>query len=245
MSPTAAMEVAFNIAYLVAIWALVVMMITRHARMPAAGGVLRRWFIIAFGLLALGDTGHVGFRVLGYASGNLEAVTVPGTGIGLVGLGAFFTAFTVTLFYVCALFAWRERFAKPLGAFGAVLIVAAVVRLIVMLFPQNDWSSSVPPQPWSLYRNLPLMLLGLGVAYLVLRDATKASDRPFKWIGDMILVSYAFYTPVILFVQIVPVVGMLMIPKTLAYVAIAAIGYRSLFSPQSAQRAAPVLSHQA
>ncbi len=150
MSPTAATEVAFNIAYLVTIWALVVMMITRHARMPAAGGVLRRLFIIAFGLLALGDTGHVGFRVLGYASGNLEAVTVPGTGIGLVGLGAFFTAFTVTLFYVCALFAWRERFEKPLGAIGTILIGAAVARLIVMLFPQNDWSSSVPPQALSL-----------------------------------------------------------------------------------------------
>jgi hypothetical protein len=46
----------------------------------------------------------------------------------------------------------------------------------------------------------------------------------------MILVSYAFYAPVILFVQQVPAIGMLMIPKTLAYVAIAAIAYQSIFS---------------
>ncbi len=89
------------------------------------------------------------------------------------------------------------------------------------------------------------MLLGLGVAYLVLRDAIKANDRPFKWIGAMILVSYAFYTPVILFVQIVPAVGMLMIPKTLALLAIAAIGYRALFSRRTEPAAAAFLPPQA
>jgi hypothetical protein len=37
---------------------------------------------------------------------------------------------------------------------------------------------------------------------------------------------------VILFVQTVPVIGMLMIPKTLAYVAIAVIGNIYLFKPE-------------
>jgi hypothetical protein len=73
------------------------------------------------------------------------------------------------------------------------------------------------------------VVLGLGVAYLILRDARKQADRTFMWIGIMILVSYAFYAPVILFVQQIPVIGMLMIPKTLAYVAIAIIAYRSIF----------------
>jgi hypothetical protein len=35
--------------------------------------------------------------------------------------------------------------------------------------------------------------------------------------------------PVILFVQVAPLVGMLMIPKTLAYVAIAIIAFQKLF----------------
>jgi hypothetical protein len=102
--------------------------------------------------------------------------------------------------------------------------------LIIMLFPQNDWSAVVPPQPWGLIRNLPLMIMGLGVMVLILRDAYRTSDRPFKWIGWCILASYAFYTPVILFVQQVPALGMLMIPKTLAYVAIAVIAYRALYT---------------
>jgi len=52
----------------------------------------------------------------------------------------------------------------------------------------------------------------------------------------MIGVSYAFYAPVILWVATVPVLGMLMIPKTCAYVAIALIAYRALFVHGTAPR---------
>jgi hypothetical protein len=98
-----------------------------------------------------------------------------------------------------------------------------------MAFPQNEWNNTVPPWTWSMYRNIPLMVQGLGAAYLILRDATAAHDRTFKWVGYMILVSYAFYTPVILFVRQMPLIGMLMIPKTLAYVAIAWLAFANLY----------------
>ena len=106
---------------------------------------------------------------------------------------------------------------------------------MIMLFPANEWNNVVPPQPWSLIRNVPLMIQGLGVAYLMLRDSRRTADRPFTWIGIMILLSYAFYIPVILFVQQWSVVGMLMIPKTMAYVGIALIAYFSLFRQPAAQ----------
>jgi len=80
------------------------------------------------------------------------------------------------------------------------------------------------------------VIQGLGVAFLILRDARRVQDRAFTWIGLMILVSYACYTPVILFVQKEPLVGMLMIPKTLAYVAIAFVAYFNLYRrPQVAR----------
>jgi hypothetical protein len=236
MSPELLMwvEVLFNVAYLLAIWTLVALMVQRRRIVPAADWPVAGLFIAAFALLALGDTGHVGFRVLAYALGDLNA-TFTGLELGLVGLGALSTAITVTLFYAVMVFIWQRRFHKPLGWFGWLLLGAAVVRLALMAFPQNEWNSAVPPQPWSLYRNLPLMVQGLGVAFLILRDAFAARDfvagrdRAFQWVGVMILVSYAFYTPVILFVQAVPAIGMLMIPKTLAYVAIAVIGYLNFF----------------
>jgi hypothetical protein len=61
-----------------------------------------------------------------------------------------------------------------------------------------------------------------------LRDAIAYHDTTFRWIGICILVSYACYIPVILFVQQAPVIGMLMIPKTMAYVAIGFLAYFDL-----------------
>ncbi len=228
-------EIVFNLAYLAVVWTLVGSMFIGRARVASADRSVVRLFIAAFALLALGDTGHVGFRVWAYALGDLEARV---GGVGLVGIGALSTAITVTLFYVLLVVIWQARFHKPYGWFGWFLFAAAVVRLILMAFPQNDWNSSVPPQPWSLYRNLPLIIQGLGVAYLILRDSRTRQDRPFQWVGIWILVSYAFYTPVILFVQAVPVVGMLMIPKTLAYVAIAILAYRNFYRRSVAPPAA-------
>jgi hypothetical protein len=227
------MEIAFNILYLGVVWWLVASMLRRQPQAATADQKIGRYFIWAFGLLALGDTGHVGFRVLAYALGGLDtSLNVPGFEIGLVGLGALSTAITVTFFYVLVLFIWQERFNRPLGWFGWLLIASAVVRLVVMALPGNQWNSVVPPQPISLVRNLFLTISGLGVATLILRDAAKTGDRVFTWIGVSILVSYGFYIPVILFVQAQPLVGMLMIPKTLAYVAIAIIAYQNLFRGQ-------------
>jgi hypothetical protein len=237
------MEISFNIAYLVVVWALVITIAWRQASVTPANRRVARLVKWAFALLALGDTGHVGFRVLAYAQGNLEAqISLFSQQFGLVGLGALSTAITVTFFYVLVLEMWRVRFDKEYGWFGYLLLAAAAVRLLLMIPPANQWNNTVPPQPWSLYRNLPLMVQGLGVAYLILRDARKASDRAFTWIGIMILVSYACYTPVILFVQETPIIGMLMIPKTLAYVAIGLIAYFSLYRPKEAtQRAKRVI----
>jgi hypothetical protein len=229
-------EISFNILYLIVVWGLVLAMLRRQSDLPTAGTGhrLRRLFIGAFGLLALGDTGHVGFRVVAYALGDLETTfSLFGLELGLVGLGALSTAITVTFFYVLMAVIWHARFQKAYGWWGPILFGAAVVRLVFMLLPQNQWNATVPPQPWSLYRNLPLMVQGLGVAYLILRDATAREDRTFKWMGIMILVSYAFYAPVILFVQQVPAIGMLMIPKTLAYVGIAVIAYLQMFREPS------------
>jgi hypothetical protein len=223
-------EVIFNISYLVVVWGFVIAMWQRRALLKAQVRSFALLFMWAFAFLALGDTGHVGFRVLAYAMGNLEAtVTLFGAQVGLVGLGALSTAVTVTFFYVLVLLVWQRRFDKPLGWFGYLLLAAAAVRLIVMAFPQNQWNSTVPPWRWSMARNIPLMIQGLGVAYLILRDAYATHDRTFQWVGYMILVSYGFYTPVILFIQQMPLLGMLMIPKTMAYVAIAWLAFANLY----------------
>jgi hypothetical protein len=241
-------EVTFNVAYLVAIWGLVAAMLRHRSRVRPGDRRVAGLVILAFGLLALGDTGHVGFRVVGYAIGDLEAqFTLWGAQVGLLGVGTLATANTVTFFYVVMLAIWRARYDRRYGPFEYLLLGAALVRLALLALPANEWNRVVPPQPMATIRNLPLMVLGLGVAYLMLRDAGAQGDRPFRWIGGLIVVSYACYLPVILFVQQVPLLGMLMIPKTVAYVGIAVVAYRALFrpaaeEPTSRRETAPALT---
>ena len=228
------MEVGFDVAYLVAIWVLVAVMIRRFGRVSKADQPVAKWVLIAFGLLALGDTGHVGMRVVAYAMGNIGlTVSLFGARLLLVGVGSFATAFTLTFFYVLMLFAWQARFGRSFGWFEWLLIACAAIRLVILVLPQNEWNSLATPYFWSITRNIPLLVQGLGVAYLILRDAIKLKDGTFSWMGVMILVSYACYAPVILFVSQIPLLGMLMMPKTLAYLAVAFIAFFALYPRKS------------
>jgi hypothetical protein len=222
LTPAQWMEFIFDIAYLICIYALVILMSRRMRGLADPKGLPSR-FRNGFLLLAVGDTGHVGFRAVAYARGGL------GNNALLVGLGALATAVTVTILYVILVDIWRIRFGKKRGLLYWLLLAVAAVRLIIMCFPQNRWGSVVPPEGWFLARNIPLMVLGLSVAVLILIDARKAKDAAFTAVAALIFVSYAFYTPVILFVSRAPWVGMLMIPKTLAYLAMAWVGLTRLY----------------
>jgi len=145
--------------------------------------------LLFFFLLVLGDTGYVGFRVLAYATGGLEANLV------LVGLGALATAVTVTFFYMLVAEIWRIRFNWRWDGIWWGLMAVGMIRLLIMIPAQNQWTSVVPPFNWSLARNIPLMIQGIGIAVLLLRDGIKQDDRMVKWISAMIFVSYLCYTP--------------------------------------------------
>lgn len=228
MSETARIwtETAFNIAYLAAIWWLVITMWRRrvfvsHNDLRTADRIM--W---AFAFLGCGDIGHVGFRVISFAMGGLDVpVAIFGKQVLLTPLGSLSTAITFTIFYALLIMAWRERYHKPYGVFGYSLFSLAILRLLLMIHPDNGWQSLQAVQPWSLYRNLPLMVIQLGLAYLILRDATAFRDRTFIWIGRLILVSFVCYAPVIFFQLQVPQIGMLMIPKTLAYLVMAFLAF--------------------
>jgi len=234
-------EVSFDTIYLIVVWCLVFAMFRRRSVVRPENQRVASLVLNAFALLALGDTAHVGFRVLAYAMGDMATrVSFLGTQFGLLGLGQLTTSITVTLFYVLMLAIWRSRFNKEYGPFEHFLLACAVVRLLLIALPANQWDSVVPPQPWATVRNLPLLIQGLGVAYLILRDAQANKDRTFWWIGIMILVSYACYMAVVLFVQQVSLIGMLMIPKTVAYVAVCLLAYNKLYQAAIAESTSDV-----
>ena len=63
---------------------------------------------------------------------------------------------------------------------------------------------------------------------LFYRSARAQQDRDFRWMWLTIVLSFAFYIPVVLWADVVPMIGMLMIPKTCAYVWTVLIGYTAL-----------------
>lgn len=224
-------ELGFNVLYLAVIWWLVYKMnggirhlVTKDTRIP-------RYFYYAFLLLAIGDTGHVGFRVIAYLMGGLESSwNIFGWEMPLVGAGALSTAITVTFFYMFLVVIWKLRFnEKNYGAYFGFQVLA-IIRFIIMLFPQNEWANVVPPQHWSLYRNLPLTIIGIGLATHILMSNRKEKERFYNYLAILIFASYLFYLPVVLFVQQMPILGMLMIPKTIAYVWMGFLVFRKFFT---------------
>ena len=100
LSITDLMEISFNIVYLIIIYIFVILM-TIRLDITREKNITKR-FVLAFFLLALGDTGHVGFRVIAFLNGGLENNSL------LVGFGALSTAITITIFYLILLDIWRK-----------------------------------------------------------------------------------------------------------------------------------------
>ena len=219
-------EIPFNFLYLIAIWGLVIAMINRQETVSQDDRGVALYILLAFAFLALGDTGHVGFRVIAYALGGLEAqINVLGQKVNLVALGSLATAWTFTIFYVFMVFMWKSRFNKKFELLVYLLLTAAVVRSLIMLHPGNEWNSLQIHEPWYTVRNIPLILMQAGIAYLIVRDARVVKDSTFIWIGIMIAISLLCYVTVVALVKTFPLVAMLMIPKTLAYLGIAIIAF--------------------
>lgn len=221
------MEIGFNIIYLLTIYLLVILMFRKHGKDDYSNRPGAKAFIWAFLLLAIGDTGHVGFRVLAYANGGLENNEV------LVGLGALATAITITIFYLLMVEVWRKETAKDRNWIFWLVVLITLSRFVFMSLNGNDWGQVIPPYEFSLIRNVFLTAMGIIVMILFLDAGLRKNDRFLISTAIAVICSFAFYIPVILFVQKVPMIGMLMIPKTIAYVLIAIVGYNQLFVPRS------------
>jgi hypothetical protein len=229
--PTVArwLEDGFNLTYLAVIWTLVAGMLRRQGAAPPAVRPLALRFAVAFFLLALGDTFHVGLRVV--ASFGPGELVLGGEPMTLLGLGMMVTAYTVTGFYLLLVDARRARRGRRDGWFWLLESLLAL-RLVVMALPGNEWAAAVPPWGMGLVRNLPLAVAGTALAVLMVREA--GADRAWRGVGWAMVASYACYLPVILFAAAVPALGLLMLPKTVAYVAMAGLAWRGYFAPPAA-----------
>ena len=135
----------------------------------------------------------------------------------------------MTVFYVLLYYVWRQRYQiRGKNWATAAVYALAGVRVALCMMPQNRWLSADSPLSWGVYRNIPFALLGLLVIVLFYRSAKERGDRAFRWMWLTIVLSFGFYIPVVLWADAVPLIGMLMIPKTCAYVWTVLIGYAAM-----------------
>lgn len=211
----AIMETLFDVVYLVTVITLGVLMI-RNSRG-------RRQYLL-FGIMAVtlgaGDAFHLVPRAVALCTTGLDDYTAA------LGIGKFITSITMTVFYILLYYVWRLRYEiKGRTALTAAVYILAGLRILICLLPQNAWTSKDAPLSFGIYRNIPFALLGLLVIVLFYQSARASQDRAFRFMWLTIVLSFAFYIPVVLFADTIPLIGMLMIPKTCAYVWTVAIGF--------------------
>lgn len=211
-------ETLFDIAYLTAVLALGCGMIR--------GSRGKKQYLL-YGIMAVvlgcGDAFHLIPRAVALCTTGLESYSAA------LGVGKLVTSITMTVFYLLLYYVWRTRYRITGGAgLTAAVWALSLSRILLCLAPQNRWTSAEAPLSWAVWRNIPFALLGLLIALLFYRRAGQEGDRPFRFMWLAVLLSFAFYIPVVLFADALPPVGMLMIPKTCVYVWMVMMGRRAM-----------------
>ena len=214
----AIVETIFDAVYLILVITIGILMIRR-----SKGNRQFTMFGIMAVLLGSGDAFHLVPRAFALCTTGLENFTVP------LGLGKWITSVTMTIFYVVLYHVWRERYhIKGQKVTTAAIYGLAGLRIVLCMMPQNDWLSANAPLSWGIYRNVPFALMGLIIIVLFYKSAKESNDQSFSWMWLTIVLSFAFYIPVVLWADVIPMIGMLMIPKTCAYVWTVLIGYKAM-----------------
>ncbi len=211
----AIVETAFDIVYLITVVTLGIIMIVK-----SKGNKQYCLFGIMAVVLGVGDSFHLIPRAIALCSTGVEAYVVP------LGVGKFITSITMTAFYVLLYYVWRIRYqVKGKNLLTASVYALAVLRVVFCLCPNNGWLTANPPLLWGIIRNIPFTILGIIVIVLFFMSARKNKDKDFRFMWLTIVLSFAFYIPVVIWASQVPLLGLLMIPKTCAYVWTVVIGF--------------------
>lgn len=156
---------------------------------------------ILYGILTLtlcgGDAFHLVPRIIRAVHGSNEKIKRQ------LGIGLQVSSITMTVFYIILMYIWKFTFPEfriPV-VIEAVIWISAVVRIVICMFPQNNWCTDE----------------GNTYGYHMTRMVAA------------IIISFGCYLPVTLFSKTKPRVGLLMIPKTCAYMWIIVMGLQLLF----------------
>ena len=196
-------ESIFDVVYLIIAITLGIIMIRKSDKK------LGKMMGYASLILGCGDAFHLVPRVLNYFvdyDWNLY-----------LGVGKFVTSITMTFFYILMYYIYLNNYKVKEDKKVTMLVWGlAIVRIALCLFPQNNWFTNNSPLLWGVLRNIPFAILGALIVFLYFKVRSK--DKALRFVYLFVTFSFLFYIPVVLWAESVPIIGMLMLPKTVCYV---------------------------
>ena len=201
------MEAIFETMYLVfALFSGIYLLVKAKGRLD--------YVLLGIAILVLGggDAFHLIPRTIGLNTTGLENYKVA------LGLGKLVTSITMTFFYVIMYLFLLVRYKEnpPLWlhiAYGFLFLV----RIVLVSLPYNNWFDE-SPYVWNIVRNIPFVLMG--AIFIVISYLYQKEDRHFKWTWLIVVFSFVFYLITALGASFVPMLGLMMLPKTVCYMVI-------------------------
>ena len=195
-------ESIFDIIYL--IFAIAMGVCILHRKKDTSGRLMGSATLI----LGCGDAFHLIPRVLNYFVDAEFTVWL--------GAGKLVTSISMTVFYLLMYRLWlilyEEREDRKLSI---VVYVLTTVRVLLCLLPQNGWFQNNSSVLWGTIRNIPFVALGGIIVWLFWKR--REDVKCFRCVWLLVLLSFLFYIPVAVAAGLVPILGMLMLPKTVCY----------------------------
>ena len=213
------MEAIFDAAYLLFDLVAAILFFTF-----SKGNVL----FILYGILTLtlcgGDAFHLVPRIIRAVHGSNDKIKRQ------LGIGLQVSSITMTVFYIMLMYIWKLTFPelKMPVIIETIIWISAIVRIVICIFPQNNWCTEDGNLKLSIIRNAVFAVTGIGVIILYAISGNANGYHMTRMVAA-IIISFGCYLPVTLFSKTKPKVGLLMIPKTCAYMWIIAMGLQLLF----------------
>lgn len=159
-------------------------------------------------ILGCGDAFHLIPRVLNYF--------IDADFSFWLGAGKLATSVTMTVFYVLMYHLWVTDGGKRAKGLGVTVYLLAALRIALCALPQNNWFENGASVLWGVIRNVPFILLGIVIVCLFFRTRKEIFSFCPVWL--LVALSFLFYIPVALAAPLLPILGMLMLPKTVCYI---------------------------
>lgn len=186
-----------------------------------------RTLFVLYGILTLtlcgGDAFHLVPRIIRAFRGSSDKIKRQ------LGIGLQVSSITMTVFYIILLFIWKFTFPELTApvAVEAMIWISAVIRIVVCFLPQNNWCSDEGNPKLSILRNAVFAVTGIGVIILYAISGNANGYHMTRMVAA-ILISFGCYLPVTILSKTKPKVGLLMIPKTCAYMWVIVMGLQML-----------------